>query len=84
MFLKQLDNLFGLGPLPKRHGNDGQPGRREERKRRGEEEERRGVKEGDRWRGKVVVEGLSRGKGGEARRGEGSETGISGSKALLA
>lgn len=22
MFLKQLDNLFGLGPLPQRHGND--------------------------------------------------------------
>ncbi len=43
MFLKQLDNLFGLGPLPKRHGNDGQPGRGEERKRRGDEEERRGV-----------------------------------------
>lgn len=43
------------------------------------------MKEGDRWRGKVVVEGLSRGKGGGGlRRGEGSETGISGSKALLA
>lgn len=42
------------------------------------------MKEGDRWRGKVVVEGLSRGKGGGVRRGEGSETGISGSKALLA
>lgn len=63
MFLKQLDNLFGLGPLPKRHGNDGQPGRGEERKRRGDEEERRGEREGDRWRGKVV-EGLSRGNGG--------------------
>lgn len=35
MFLKQLDNLFGLGPLPKRHGNDGQPGRGEESKKRG-------------------------------------------------
>lgn len=30
VFLKQLDNLFGLGPLPKRCGNDGQPGREEE------------------------------------------------------
>lgn len=30
VFLKQLDNLFGLGPLPKRCGNDGQPGRGEE------------------------------------------------------
>ncbi|KAJ4941541.1 hypothetical protein JOQ06_011420 [Pogonophryne albipinna] len=45
---------------------------------------RRGEREGDRWRGKVVVEGLRRGNGGEVRRGEGSETGISGSKALLA
>lgn len=54
MFLKQLDNLFGLGPLPKRHGNDGQPGPEEERKKRGRGE----VKEGDRWRGKVVVEGM--------------------------
>lgn len=79
MFLKQLDNLFGLGPLPKRHGNDGQPGREEKRKKRGQ---RRG-EEGDRWRGKVVVEGMRRGKRG-VRRGEGSETGISGSKALLA
>lgn len=32
MFLKQLDNLFGLGPLQKRHGNDGQLGQGEERK----------------------------------------------------
>lgn len=52
MFLKQLDNLFGLGPLPKRHGNYW-------RGRRG-----RGEREGDRWRGKVVVEGLRRGNGG--------------------
>lgn len=38
--------------------------------RRGEE--RRGEREGDRWRGKVVVEGLSRGKGGgKERRGVG-------------
>lgn len=52
--------------------------------RRGREGwKRRGETEGDRWRGKVV-EGLSRGKGGKLRRGEGSETGISGSKALLA
>lgn len=71
MFLKQLDNLFGLGTLQKRHGNDVQAGQGEERK-------------GGGWRGKVVV-GLSRGKaGGErVRRGEGSETGIAGSKALL-
>lgn len=33
MFLKQLDNLFGLGPLQKRHGNDVQAGQGEERKR---------------------------------------------------
>lgn len=49
--------------------------------------ERRGEREGARWRGKVVVvvEGLSGGKRGErVRRGDGSETGISGSKALLA
>lgn len=26
MFLEQLDNLFGLGPLLKRHENDGQLG----------------------------------------------------------
>lgn len=43
MFLKQLDNLFGLGPLPKRRGNDGQPGQGEERKRR---EERTGEEGG--------------------------------------
>lgn len=74
MFLKQLDNLFGLGPLPKRHGNDGQSGREEERKRRGVEgkkrtgeERREGGREGDRWRGKVVVEGLTRGGGVVAR-----------------
>lgn len=66
MFLKQLDNLFGLGPLPKRRGNDGQPGRGEERKRR------KGEREGDRWGGKVAAEGLCRGKGGgEGRRGVG-------------
>lgn len=41
MFLKQLDNLFGLGPLPKRRGNDGQSGREEERKRRGVEGKKR-------------------------------------------
>lgn len=41
VFLKQLDNLFGLGPLPKRCGNDGQPGQGE----------------GARWRVKVVAEG---------------------------
>lgn len=34
MFLEQLDNLFGLGPLPRRQGNDGQLGREEQRKRR--------------------------------------------------
>lgn len=56
MFLKQLDNLFGLGPLPKRHGNDGQLGRGEERKRRGRRggEERGRETDGEErwwWRG---------------------------------
>lgn len=37
MFLKQLDNLFGLGPLQKRHRNDGQSGQGEERKGGGED-----------------------------------------------
>lgn len=35
MFLKQLDNLFGLGLMPKRRGNDGQPGLGEEKQSRG-------------------------------------------------
>ena len=48
MFLKQLDNLFGLGPLPKRHGNDGQLRRGEERKRRVEEERRDGGRQMER------------------------------------
>lgn len=46
--------------------DEGRRGRRGGRRSRGE-------REGDRWRGKVVVEGLSRGKEGEAaavRRGE--------------
>lgn len=52
-----------------------------QKERRGEERGRKG----DRWRGKVVVEGLTRGKGGGGlSSGEGLETGISGSKALLA
>lgn len=38
MFLEHLDNLFGLGPLSKRHENDGQLGREEEKKRREDEE----------------------------------------------
>lgn len=57
MFLKQLDNLFGLGPLPKRHGNDGQLGQGEGR--RGRRERWGGV--GGRWREKVVLVGLCRG-----------------------
>ena len=52
-------------------------------RRRGEGGGRVEVKEGDRWRGKVVVEGMRGGKRG-VRRGEGSETGISGSEAFLA
>lgn len=69
MFLKQLDNQFGLGRLLERHGNDGQTGRGEERKRR-----RKGESEGDRWGEKVVVEGLSNDEGEESR-GEGEERG---------
>ena len=65
--MEQLDNLFGLGRLPKRHGNDGQPRREEERKTRGEnrgeggrqmerkggggEDERRQGGGGEKWRG---------------------------------
>lgn len=51
-----------------RRGRGG--GRRKEEERGGEERGR----EGDRWRGKVVVEGLSRRKGGgesKERRGVG-------------
>lgn len=61
MFLKQLDNLFGLDPLLKRQGNDGQPGLREERKRR---------KKGDEKEGETDEEGRWWWRGSaEARRG---------------
>lgn len=65
VFLKQLDNLFGLGPLPKRCGNDGQPGRGEEggAERGSQMESKRGGR----------AEGVSRRRGGVRGRGDWGE-----------
>lgn len=68
MFLKQLDNLFGLGPLLKRHGNDGQLGQGEGR--RGREMERKSS-------GGGVVQRRQGGGGGDGVGGKGGGWGLS-------
>lgn len=67
MFLKQLDNLFGLGPLPKRCGNDGQPGQGEEESK-GEERRKGGSQMERKGGGGGGAEWREKGGKGEERR----------------